>query len=156
MPGRCRPAATWECDSTQMNLRAVGYVIMLTWRFNNSESTYHSLNPRRPSSGMASSAKQIRPRYLVRRRDALSQAVSVMISSGIDEWVSRSSCLMCMVGPQVCHDKHFRTRCCCHLWSRPPRPGWCRNVRTCMRTRHIFDTALCSPSNSTLPIKNTC
>ena len=93
------------------------------------------------------------PRHLVRRRDALSQAVPVMISSGIDEWVSRSSCLMCMVGPQVCHDKHFRTRCCCHLWSRPPRPGWCRNVRTCMRTRHIFDTALCSPSNSALSIK---
>ena len=39
------------------------------------------------------------PRHLVRRRDALSQAVPVMISSGIDEWVSRSGCLMCMVGP---------------------------------------------------------
>ena len=39
------------------------------------------------------------PRHLVRRRDALSQAVSVLTSTGIDGGVSRSGCLMSMVGP---------------------------------------------------------
>ena len=72
---------------------------MLTGPFSNSESKYHSLTPRRPSSVMASSANKYVPRHLVRRRDALSPAVSVLTSTGIDTGVSRSGCLMSMVGP---------------------------------------------------------